>query len=576
MKQNLKTLARVMMAAALLVAVSSCTKEEINDLQGMRIKGVERHIVGTASLPATDKAYIDFNDGNKVVWSANDYVNINGVSIQGSDIDGSHATFEGTTYAIPSNNQEIYWAVYPESYALPYDNAIPSSFTATTLTLDMPSIQTCDINDNPLEGVNCMAAYASVPQGTTQVNFEMKNLCSVIHLTLQAAAGTANTYANRIVLQSSSKLSGAFTTDNTMSLTATNGAYDNMVVYLSDGNNDYIDISSEKEVYLIIPPVSGDFTIRIYNTDNKYITKTASNFSTNRNTVYSNTINNVTFSESSKISVSAVNSVVFSPGNLQYNPSEGTWQFAAEQFDFIGADNANISSSYNDWVDLFGWGTSGYDNTNNDPYAINFQPYATGNSEVDATNNFYGYGPSINMTDPSLVGTSSPYDWGIFNIIYNPKTETNDPAGTWRTPSAAEWLYMFNTRSAATVNGTSNARFAKGKVSGVPGVIIFPDDFINVGRPIHHINEAASTAYQSNEYTSDDWPVMEAQGCIFLPNAGYRTPSGVSTAAGSGNYWSSTYDSSKKAKCIQVADLSSSVAGFRYYGRSVRLVKNAQ
>ena len=70
-------------------------------------------------------------------------------------------------------------------------------------------------------------------------------------------------------------------------------------------------------------------------------------------------------------SVSRGMTVYFSPGNLQWSATgthaisgggtaSGTWRFAEHQWDIIGEDNQNISSSYRGWIDLFGWGTSGY------------------------------------------------------------------------------------------------------------------------------------------------------------------------------------------------------------------------
>ena len=65
--------------------------------------------------------------------------------------------------------------------------------------------------------------------------------------------------------------------------------------------------------------------------------------------------------------------VVFSRGNLQYQPSTNTWRFAEHQYDFVGDDyfgnvyigsekcnNALISDTYSGWIDLFGWGTGRY------------------------------------------------------------------------------------------------------------------------------------------------------------------------------------------------------------------------
>ena len=83
-------------------------------------------------------------------------------------------------------------------------------------------------------------------------------------------------------------------------------------------------------------------------------------------------------------SVSATKKVMFSPGNLQFNAmkgihqcadgtsQQGTWRFAEHQWDYVGdatngnvyengtkCDNAKINSTYNGWIDFFGWGTNG-------------------------------------------------------------------------------------------------------------------------------------------------------------------------------------------------------------------------
>ena len=64
----------------------------------------------------------------------------------------------------------------------------------------------------------------------------------------------------------------------------------------------------------------------------------------------------------------------FSKGNLQFNAvqgthkradgtyAQGTWRFAEHQYDYIGQSNDNRSATYPEWIDLFCWGTSGYNN----------------------------------------------------------------------------------------------------------------------------------------------------------------------------------------------------------------------
>lgn len=85
---------------------------------------------------------------------------------------------------------------------------------------------------------------------------------------------------------------------------------------------------------------------------------------------------------SGKFSVAKDRQVAFSKGNLQYRASTDTWRFAENQYDYIGNGNANKSATYDGWIDLFGWGTSGFDNTANDPAAINYQPWATSTRRI--------------------------------------------------------------------------------------------------------------------------------------------------------------------------------------------------
>ena len=104
-----------------------------------------------------------------------------------------------------------------------------------------------------------------------------------------------------------------------------------------------------------------------------------------------------------------------------YDCIDGTWRFAEHQYDYIGSGNT-FERRDTGWIDLFGWGTSGYNNTK--PYSIVFCP--------------------SNVT--SLTGANANYDWGQFNTIYNPRTRNYDPFGTWRTLTHDEWWYLCSNR----------------------------------------------------------------------------------------------------------------------------------
>ena len=273
----------------------------------------------------------------------------------------------------------------------------------------------------------------------------------------------------------------------------------------------------------------------------------------------------IAFFNEGSFSVSATTKVYFSPGNLQWSATGGgntatthavvdsgkavgTWRFAPNQWDIIGADNNNISSTYTGWIDVFGWGTSGYNNK---------YPYMTSTISTD-----YGNGWSI------ILGTN--YDWGIYNAIYNPKTNTTDVPRTWRTLTKDEWVYLMETRAS-----TSNIRYAKANVHGINGLIIVPDDWSN-DYPLTNVNTKDAT-YTSNIISAGDWANMEAVGCIFLPAAGFRKENSVNEVGYNGYYWSSNNNDDVEAKnfCFTSNRLGCS-NNSRFFGFSVRLVKDVK
>lgn len=275
-------------------------------------------------------------------------------------------------------------------------------------------------------------------------------------------------------------------------------------------------------------------------------------------------------------SVGSGKKVYFSQGNLQYQASTNTWRFATNQYDYIGDANSNISQTYSGWIDLFGWGTSGYHDSS-DPYNVNYQPWSTSTAAVNETYNKYGYGPSTNMPSTNLTGSSAQYDWGVHNTISN-------TTGQWRTltgGSSGEWVYIFNTRSASTVNGVSNARYAKAKVANAQGVILFPDSYVHpsgVAQPVG-INETGNAGWNGNDYSASDFALMQTAGAVFLPAAGYRKGTSVYYVGSDGNYWSASYNGSYDACDVGFCDSNlgaNSYPGLRYGGQSVRLVRVAE
>lgn len=246
-------------------------------------------------------------------------------------------------------------------------------------------------------------------------------------------------------------------------------------------------------------------------------------------------------------SVSATKKVYFSNGNLQatYNGSTWSWGFAANQWDYIGnaaantAINGNGTVSTNGTVDLFGWVGASSNFTGAAQYGI---------SNSKTTNNVNGYGTGKNESLKS--------DWG--NCI----------GEGWYTLSAAEWQYLFNTRT--------NYRnlFGHGSVNGVNGVIILPDEWQLPSVEGMTLSFTAGTSDWTNSYSIAEWTEMEKAGAVFLPAAGRRFVSSVDTEGSYGRYWSSSANGANTANSVyfRSGTLLPASGNDRYYGFSVRLV----
>ena len=251
--------------------------------------------------------------------------------------------------------------------------------------------------------------------------------------------------------------------------------------------------------------------------------------------------------------------VHFSKGNLWYNAAANLWRFAPQQYEYIGANNSNISETYNEYIDLFGWGTSGWNSGANA-----YQPWAT-----SQTNEDYYVGGSY---ENSLTDEYANADWGVYNAI----ADGGNASGMWRTLTKDEWEYLLNTRSASTVGVNENARYAKATVNGTAGLIILPDSFTMPSgvTALDKVN-VSETIFTANVYNTEDWAKLESAGAIFLPAAGTRDGTAVNDVGVYGFYWSSTYSTESSPWLLEFSDDIFRVYVFsRGNGQSVRLVLN--
>ncbi len=221
--------------------------------------------------------------------------------------------------------------------------------------------------------------------------------------------------------------------------------------------------------------------------------------------------------------------VYFSKGNLQYNPTQDQWQFAAHQYDIcIKADNDDVSSMYNkDYdgrIDLFGWGTW----LNGDDIE---EPYET--QKDDAT--------SYKWSGISAIGS----EWETL-------TCGNDQ-------NPGEWNYLLG------LNGSTARDYAENlkhwtTVNDVPGFVILPDGY----------------DYTSINWSNYDWADLEKAGAVFLPASGRRLGTGVYAIGSLGYYWSSSPNDAGRAFYLYFDDglvVWGKNFPYRYGGQSVRLVR---
>ena len=197
----------------------------------------------------------------------------------------------------------------------------------------------------------------------------------------------------------------------------------------------------------------------------------------------------------------------------------------------VKSDNARTSATYSGWIDLFCWGTSGWNSG-----APNYQPWSRIYNEANQFDFFHA---------GDLSGEYANADWGVYNQI------GEDLPGTWRTPSNAEWIYIVSRRpDADSLRGLAT-------VNGVPGLVLLPDcwsedaipfrpGIINFDSIDWSIAETYSPLkYAVNSYSASQWSMLEEHGAIFLPAAGNRSEYSyeifTNESSKFGHYWSSTF-----------------------------------
>lgn len=571
-------------ASLLILSIYSCSKDQKEVTLSAYLTPVEN---------SSSKIVVDAFD---TYWSNGDEVWVNNQSNCIINVSGN----EGIATIAGISASDSYRAIFPSSIVREDDIA-----NLNTIRVHLPSEQLYQNDGNGQQVQIPMGAYSN---GRT---LQFRNLCSLLKVTVN------NDNASSIKL-SSIEVSAM---DQGVSLcgegtaqvngTAADGiAMDaggcNWVSLIFPENNQPTLAPGASGSYYIVLPAFGsesapkDVMITIFTTQgyssqpltgkylpNNMIAAVSCNVSSS---LVKPVPDNVTIPQGvipGVYSIAANNKVFFSKGNLQFNAAQGThavasggtkngtWRFAEHQYDICGSNNQYVSSAYDGWIDLFGWGTSGFDNTAEMPSATNFEPFSSNTSSSN-------YGPE---TGYNLWGVGANYDWGVYNTI------SSAPNTTWRTMTILEWQYLLDsgtgsrqplTSTHTEGNLTTNAGFTKVTINGCNGVLLFPDDFVC---PIHYecnrFQNATTIWNNCRQLSVLQFQQFEKRGCVFLPAAGGRnaTNNVINWIEDYSLYWSTDYAGNNypnNAKGILITSnqiqIASSSTYPRAYGGSVRLV----
>ena len=560
-KTIFKTLALAMMMPAMLLT-TACSSEDdlVNNTAENTVTSKGYALPVTVNVTRGDGATrAEYNESTKKLsFSAGDKLFVKGSATGAGDFAGtltwqSEGTFSGTIYtensysgtadALFTAANEVTATLLPNGY-----DANGSNSFLFVLDNNTPDIAYDDtvIADGSHAFVASETAKAT---GVEQLSFErtytyssgfaLAPVCAILNFTISGLEAGEKTVTLNVVKGTDYTVTGSVTPNASGVAT--------FAIGVPVGAN--------------IKDMENNLTVGTHN----FTLPSSTEFAAGK--IYNITRNVIPGALVGKFSVSSTDKVYFSKGNLQYTKSTGIWSFMDHQYSTVETTSQAIGDNYasQDVVSLFGWGTSGWNNGN-----TYYQPYNT-------TFSSSGYGPKNGSTYTyDLTGDYANADWGHYNAISN----GGNTAGTWRTLTKDEWTYLFNTRSASTVNGTADARYAKAYLFGTThGVIIFPDVYTHpagVTAPTG-INATGSTSWDGNRYTATDWAKMEAAGCVFLPAAGRRDGTTIYNVNDYVRYWTSTYSTSGLAYLVDISNTSMKpVNDFsKAFGYAVRLVHDA-
>lgn len=467
--------------------------------------------------------------GERSYWVDGEMVSINGTDYRVNVADGN-------AYANDVEEAGSYCALYPNTLA-------PDGATSNaSVTVNIPSVYVYRTADGRQALDLPMAAY-----GTSNERLVFRHLTAAVTVQVVNDFGIDLSVDSIVVTSNKYQISGSrtITIGNDISvdtLTTATAADRRVVVRFNGGTELKVNSGSTAEVQVPLLPVGrrNKFTVIVatHNADDADMQYTFERTQGSGGALLRAQLGYAPAKFGGVFSVSDSKQVRFAPGNLQYHSSPKTWRFAQNQWDIAPFNSSYYASTSTDWIDLFGFGTSGSDNK---------PPYLN-----QTENKFYSYGYTTDISKTN-------HDWGWRNKISN----GNNTANIWRTMTYDEWSYL-KSRTDSIGFATVNYR---------NGLILLPDGF---QRPAGiTFTKGTNHDFTLNHYDITEWRKMEVAGAVFLPVGGQREGSNINNPS-FGYYWCSTMSSETTANVIQFyASNLFLINANLYFGHSVRLVRDA-
>ena len=522
MKKNVLILSALCFAAMTLV-FSGCKKENNAPQEPAQSQSYKMSITATKGGAETDEAngprrVIGLGDGGTLTaaWAADEAVTVRN-NTKNADLTGT-LTAQSAGATVQLNGTLTGTIGAGDELLLKYQT--PNNYATQNGTLDYISAN-CDY-------ATATVTVATVEGGAITANADavFENQQAIVKFTLKNEDGSATIEAKPLVIE------------------------------VAGGTYTVTPASATSEMYVALPGFTSQnitFTATVGSDTYK---KTVTSESLTNGEFYQITVKMAkqapAYKEYGPFSVSSNQKVNFAQGNLKYTRSTNKFEFMTNQYDMVETNNQNVGTDYANQgvISLFGWATS---NINTPKTNTNYLP-----TNTNTTYASYGSGittDGVNWSDNNNAFAN--YDWGA---------NTGDLGTGWRTLTKAEWTYLFNTRTNA-----SNLR-TWATVNEVPGIILMPD-----GWTANEVPLTIGTGFGTNDINTTNWAKLEDQGCVFLPAAGYRGGTSVSSVGSNGYYWSSTSSDGLYTYFISFSgsNVNPAERHARGFGYPVRLVKNA-